>query len=50
MHTKILAGLYFIAGYFSCFCMLWTTELHVQSFGVFLAIFLTYQLINELEQ
>jgi hypothetical protein len=50
MHTNILAVLYFIAGYFAAFCMIFTsTEIHVRAVGSYLVIYLTYMLIEQLE-
>ena len=50
MHTNILAVLYFLTGYFTAFCMLFTTtELYLQSFAIYLVIYLTYMLSEQLE-
>ena len=50
MHTNILAVLYFLSGYSAAFFMVVATEYHVKSFGIFLLIYLTYQLVQQLEE
>ena len=46
-HQNVLAVLYFLAGCFCAFsCMFTSTELHVQSFGIFL-LFKIIWLITE---
>ena len=49
-HTNILAVLYFVSGYFAAITMLFTTQLHLQSFSIFFIIYLTYMLVEQLEQ
>jgi len=49
-HTNILAVLYFFSGYFAAITMLFSAQLHLQSFGVFFVIYLTYMLVEQLEQ
>ena len=51
MHTNILATLYFLTGYFAAFCMIFTAEdLYVIAFGTYLMIYLTYMLLEQLEE
>jgi hypothetical protein len=50
MHTNILAVLYFISGYTAAFFMVVATEYHVKAFGVFLLIYITYILVQQLEE
>jgi len=49
-HTNVLAILYFISGYFAAITMLFSTQLHIQAFAVFFVIYLTYMLVEQLEQ
>ena len=49
-HTNILAVLYFISGYFAAITMLFSAQLHLQAFAVFFVIYLTYMLVEQLEQ
>ncbi len=48
-HTNVLAILYFVSGYFTSFTMLFNEQLYLQALGGFLAIYLTYMLIEQLE-
>ncbi len=49
MHTNVLAILYFVVGYFTSFCLIFTTtELYLQSFGVLLSIYYTYMISEQL--
>ena len=50
MHTKALAILYFITGYIAAFGMFYDNTFHVKAIGLFLAIYLTFQLTEQLEQ
>jgi len=50
MHTKVLAILYFIAGYITAFSLFYSSAFHLKAIGCFLAIYLTYQLTEQLEQ
>ena len=50
MHTKALAILYFVAGYISAFSLFYSSAFHLKCIGIFLAIYLTYQLTEQLEQ
>ena len=50
MHTKVLAILYFLTGYFCAYNLIFATQYFVQSLGGFVLIYLTYQLIEQLEQ
>jgi len=48
-HQNVLAVLYFGAGYFTSFCcMLTSSELYVQAFGVLLAIKFTWLISEQL--
>ena len=49
-HTNILAVLYFLSGYFAAITMLFSTQLHLQAFAIFFVIYLTYMLVEQLEQ
>jgi hypothetical protein len=49
-HTNVLAILYFVSGYFAAITMLFSTQLHIKAFGVFFVIYLTYMLVEQLEQ
>jgi len=50
MHTKVLAVLYFLSGYVTAFSLFWTNALHLRCLACFLIIYLTYQLVEQLEQ
>ena len=49
-HTNVLAILYFVSGYFAVLTLLFCTELHLQALGGFMLIYLTYMLVEQLEQ
>lgn len=49
-HTNVLAILYFLSGYFAAITLLFTTQLHLQAFAIFFVIYLTYMLVEQLEQ
>ena len=48
-HTNILAILYFASGYFATIAMVFYKQLHVQALGVFLGIYITYLLAEQIE-
>ena len=50
MHTKILSVLYFVSGYAASFSMTINEALHLRFIGIFVGVYLTYQLIEQLEQ
>jgi len=48
-HQNFLAICYFACGYFTSFCLIFTTtELYLQSFGVLLGIYYTYMISEQL--
>tara|TARA_R100000664_G_C2691820_1_gene95630 strand:+ start:260 stop:415 length:156 start_codon:yes stop_codon:yes gene_type:complete len=49
-HTNVLAVLYFVSGYFAVGTLLFATQLHLQALGGFMLIYLTYMLVEQLEQ
>jgi hypothetical protein len=49
-HTNVLAILYFVTGYFATCTLLFNTQLHLQACGGFMLIYLTYMLVEQLEQ
>ena len=49
-HTNILAILYFVSGYFATISMVFYKQLHLQALGGFMLIYLTYLLVEQLEQ
>jgi len=49
-HTNVLAILYFLTGYFATCTLLFNTQLHLQALGSFMLIYLTYMLVEQLEQ
>jgi hypothetical protein len=49
MHTNALAILYFIIGYFTAFCLLFTTnEIYLKSLGCLMLVYLTYSISEQL--
>ena len=49
-HTNVLAILYFISGYFAAISLLCTSTFYLQASGTFVLIYLTYMLVEQLEQ
>jgi hypothetical protein len=50
MHLKILGVLYFIFGYVTSMLMIVNGSLYIFSFGWFLCIYLTFQIVEQLQE
>ena len=50
MHTKILSVLYFVSGYGASFSMSVANAFHLRCVGVFVGVYLTYQLVEQFEK